>query len=356
LYEITGFVHEAGNYCMKLLEKNNFPDEGSRAKIQSISATLFYNMDNIPEALKYVNESLIVFRKLNMKLNIVKSLNLLFSISNINLSTGNENNYLEEALALCRENNFKNELVTTLYNFSFAEGIADNIKLKKKYRVDALKLSREINDTTMIITILASTGILETRTGDKDKARSYFEESFSLAKQMNNQNFISINLSGLGNIFLKEKDFANAEYYLNESVRSSKEYGLISSYPLLKNLAGMYNEIGDNEKALMSYRESSKYGLKFGSNYFTKEILIGAGISYFNSDQPELSLKMFCMLNSLQRDIKDPYSLETYNEKSQSYILKLRDSLGDETFEKYQTESDNIDKINIERHILELIQ
>ena len=356
LYEFTGFVHEAGNYCMKLLEKNKFPDECSKAKIQSIIATLFFNMGNIPEALKYVNESLIVFRKLNMKLNIVKDLNLLFSISKINLSTGNENNYLEEALALCRENNFKNELITTLYNFSFKAGIADNIELKKKYRDDALKLSREINNTTMTITILASLGITETLSGDKDKARSYFEESFSLAKQMNNQNFISINLSGLGNIYLKEKDFENAEYYLSESVRSSKEYGLINTYPLLKNLAVMYNEKGEYEKALMSYRESLKYGLKFGSNFFTKEILIGAGISYFNSDQPELSLKMFCILNSLQRDIKDPYSLKTYNEKSQSYILKLRDSRGDEIFEKFQSEADNIDRMNIEKFVLELME
>ncbi len=358
LYRITGLALEGNLNCRKILNKNKFADEYSKALIQDINSGLLYDLGRITESFKLSTQSLSVFRRLNMKKQLVDCLNNLGNIAHINNDFEKKKLYNEEAFAISRENDFKKELLTSLYNLSFCFPDTENLELRKKYREDALKISREINNTTMTITILASLGKFETDFGIIEKAKLYTNESLLLAKQMNNQKFISINLSNLGNIYLKEKDFENAEYYLNESIGISKEYGLINSYPLYKDLAALFIKKGDFEKALLNYRESLRYGLKFGSNFFTKNILRGIGLSYKNSRKPDLSLKVFIILKALYPETEIYENEKDYNqniriEDLNSNILQLRELLGDAIYEKYLEEAENIKAEEIEKFVLE---
>lgn len=358
LFQITGSVLEANQNCSKLLKKNKFTDECSRALFLKMNSGLLLELGKISEAFKMATESLAVFRKLNLKLYIAESLNILGSIARINDNSETGKIYYEEALAISRENGFKRELLTALYNLSFRSVISGDTEVMRKYKEDALKLSREIKDSNLTLTILAGLAILETESGNPGKGKIYTEESILLARQMNNQNFISINLSNLGDIYLRENDFDNAEYSYNESLRISKEFGLINIYPVYKNLGNLFKYKGEYEKALIYYKESLKYGIKFGTGFFTEFILKETGISYFIMGKHKLSLRVLLILKKLytERVDQDSEKIHEYKrnfELINNYILQLRKLLGDEIYMQYTEESESINTGEIEKYVME---
>lgn len=328
-WNIKGYFKEALQTLLRVLEIKAPVNRILRAKVLYNAGNMSLGLGNCIDSLKFGNESLLILREANDKLNLGICLNMLGVTYRFNAANEKvTNEYYNEALSIFRELGNQKQIGLTLYNLSFEVHRKGDLELALEYKKEALKICKDMNDTHQTTLTLASLGVFEFRRNNFETAKLYSEESLANAYQMGDKYLITINLVNLGCIYSGLKDYKKALELLQESLTILRECGYRASILVaLMYLGEVSRKSGDDEKAIGYYKESIQIGAETGIDYYLGNNYFGLGISYFNLNDFESSLKYFTLMKEMPGNIASLIGKEKL-EIAEEYLIKLKEVLG----------------------------
>ena len=154
-------------------------DEAERAQVAQAIGVAYSSIPRYDEALKSLQESLDIKKKLGLKKGIAESLDMMATIQD---ATGNS-------------------------------------ELALKNYTDALKLMRELGDKQGNADVLADLGAFKLEHGKYDEALTLFKESLQLQVDLHNDTSQGMVLTSIGNAYQAKGDFENARIYFEQSLQ-----------------------------------------------------------------------------------------------------------------------------------------
>ena len=213
-------------------------DDAERAQIAQALGVAYYSIPRYDEALKSIQESLDIKRRLGLKKGIAESLDMMASIQDL---TGKPDLALKnysEALGLMRELGDKQgtaDVLSDMGAFNLEHGKYDEaLKLFKQ----SLQLQIDVHNDSSQGIVLTNIGNTYLAKGDFDNARTYFEQSLQVREKLKVPGYIADTLHNLAETSMKTGRFDQAqEQYL-------KALELRSAAPAIKkarlsNLRGL---------------------------------------------------------------------------------------------------------------------
>lgn len=353
-WDIKAYFLEALQTCRKVMESDlSEVSEINKAKIYYSTGLMYNNVGKIPDAEKFIKDSLLIFRKLNDKVGISECQNSLGVIINLNPARLNEaKEAYEEALSLVKELNLKRNTANVLYNLSYM-AVADNDnELALKYRLESLDIYKELKDYSQTARTLASLSVFEQKRNNFEKALFYNEESMAIATELDDKFILSINLINHGNIYFGKEDYDNAFKMFNESLSILREHEYKSNLLAVLQLIGQTLEKkGEYEKAITHHKESILLGRENGNEYFLATNLYGLGLAYYGLKDHDTSLRYFSFLKTLTDDQYNPIGKKQLLH-AEEIKSKLKEDLG---IEKYEAVMNDALKLSKDEAVSEIL-
>lgn len=355
-WDIKGYFWEGLQTCQRILNSNLSISEIQKAKLLYSAGLMSHNIGNISDAERFSKESLAIFRKSKNKKGVALCLDMLGVISSINPARINEaKEYYSEALLILRELGMKKEIATTLYNFSFIAITEGNADLSLQYRLESLNIYREMKNKHEVARVLVSLCSLELIRKNFESARNYIEESLAISNQLGDKYLISINLTNLALIYSGQNENKKALEFFNRAIIIMKECGYKSSIvAVLVFIGDELLKLGDNDKAIVSYKESILLGSETCNEYFLARNLFGIGMSYYNKNDYENALRYFSIVKTLTDNQNDPIGAEKLA-IAEEHKDKIRKLIGNQMFDKYLNEVLKLSKEEAVRFVLKEI-
>jgi predicted ATPase/class 3 adenylate cyclase len=353
-WDVKAYFLEALQTCRKVLESDlSEISEINKAKIYYSAGLMFNNVGKIPDAEKFIKDSLIIFRKLNDKVGISECQNSLGVIINLNPARLKEaKEAYEEALSLVKELNLKRNTANVLYNLSYMAVAENDNELALKYRLESLDIYRELKDYSQTARTLASLSVFEQKRKNFEKALFYNEESMAIATELDDKFILSINLINLGNIYFGKEDYDNAIKMFNESLLILREYEYKSNLIAVLQLIGQTLEKkGEYEKAIAHHKESILLGRENGNEYFLATNIHGLGLAYFGMKDHESSLRYFTFLKTLTDGQYNPIG-KVQLKLADENKSKLKENVSKEKYEAIVNEAMKLSKDEVVSYIL----
>ncbi|MBS1517862.1 MAG: hypothetical protein JSS91_07230 [Bacteroidetes bacterium] len=340
-----GYLREGYESLMKILNSVPVKDSKLRADLLNRISRFCYELGKFEELQKFSNEALELYREIDDKEGILKSLNILALKFYTELDNTSAVKYNEEALALSDEINSKENKADSLYNLSFPVGNLGDFERSISLKEEALEIAREIKNEHLKAQALLSLSVTHSRrTGDIKKASAYSEESLLISRRIDDRYLISVNLVHLAalKMYYENKNFDEAEYLLLEAHKMSKDWGYnMNLFPIRIHLGVLYTETERYEQAVEIYREYLSEREKPGGEFFMIDLIAGFGRICFKKNEFESAIRLFGFLESLSKDVK-------YKAISKALILKdeekkiIKDNLGEDEFEKCRNDGTNM--------------
>lgn len=189
-------------------------DDAERAQIAQALGVAYFSLPRYEEALKSVQDSLEIKRRLGLKKGIAESLDMMASIQDL---TG------------------KSEFALKNYT-------------------EALGIMRGLGDKQGTADVLSDLGAFQLEHGKYDEALRLFKESLQFQMDIHNESSQGIVLTNIGNTYLAKGDFDNARTYFEQSLQV-REKLKVPSYiaDTLHNLAETSMKTGRFDQAQEQY-------------------------------------------------------------------------------------------------------
>lgn len=221
--------------------------------------------------------------------------------------------YSFKSLRLSEELNKHEEIAGTYINIGFLYNDLKDTRKALNYFKRALEMNKKFNNPTMKAVVLENIGVLYSNQGKNELAVSYLTQALTINRKNNNLNFLATNLGTLGSSYLELKKYHLAEENTKEALKISKalkisrvmsynlqnlsiiyrhNYGDVNNTAYYKNkavldtcllmlkeaadydresndikslskdfkeIAGIYEELGDSKNALSYFRQFNTY-------------------------------------------------------------------------------------------------
>lgn len=221
-YHYTGNIEKAHeNYlnAINLLENaenKNVKDTEDLAGLYHNLAIIYKEYDDENLCIKYINEALSLYEKINSL----------------------------KGIALC---------YNSLAGYYMQK--KDNDKALE-YNLKSLKLKQDFGDKNSIAISMNNIGVLYSDKGDKDSAMNYFNRSLELQKEIGNKHSIAMSHMFLGETCKRFNLYSQGVEHLLQSIDLMKQMGtnldLENAY---KTLAELYEYMGDFKNAYEVHKE-----------------------------------------------------------------------------------------------------
>jgi signal transduction histidine kinase/CheY-like chemotaxis protein len=223
-YMISG-EHElslsTASEAIALYEELN--DERGLADVKYTVASVHYKTDNIHLGLKYLVETLTIFRKYNDYANMAKSYKVLGTIYEFFNDESNAIEAYEAAVAAATEVGNIN-LITNAYNplsglYLNRNDIARATDLIER----SVELKKQTGDIRGLAFAYYGQGKIFIQTGDYGKAEAAFKESLAIHKEMGEQLGQVMTMQKMGVLYLRQEKFAAAKEMLLKAFDKSEQ-------------------------------------------------------------------------------------------------------------------------------------
>lgn len=332
-----GYLKEGFDSLMKVKDSIEISDKKLRADLLFRISRFCYELGKIEELDKYSNEALELYREINDKEGILKSLNTLGLKFYTEMDYAGAIKLNEEALELSNEINSKEGKANSLYNLSFPVNNLGDFARSVSLKEEALKIAKEIRNEHLTAHILLSLSISYSKTIiDIKKASLYSEESLKISRNLDDKYLISVNLVNLADLKLhfEDKNYEEAEYLLLDAYKISKECGYFMNIsPIRKNLGGLYVEKGQLIKAKVIYKEFLSDKDNPGSEFFINDVIAGFGRIFLKSKQFEQATLLLGCIDTAWQTPKKKSAIANSKIHEQERIILINE-LGEERFEQ----------------------
>lgn len=184
------------------------------AEISFRRANIYFMMRDFDKAIKYAEQSLLQSEKLNLKLGIVESLDILkntyYSLGEFEKSL----EYLNRCLIHAKDIGYKAQILNCYLNFGVIYAFRGEVDNAIEQYNNALVIAKEINYKFGIAASLNNLGDLYRRQGHFNLAQETLEKSLRIFKELGISGVTS--LDSLFHLALEEDDLKLAEKYLEE--------------------------------------------------------------------------------------------------------------------------------------------
>jgi len=189
-------------------------DEAAHAQVLQAMGVAYSSLQKPDEALKNINESLVIKTRLGMKKGIADSLQMMGSIY---------------------DGMGKVDLALKNYN-------------------DALKIRRDIGDQQGTANVLSDLGDFYVERGKYDEALRLFKESLKSQVEVHNESMQGQVVNNIGNTYLAKGDFDNARIYFEQALQVRQKLKVPSDIAdTLHNLAETSMRTGQFDQAQEQY-------------------------------------------------------------------------------------------------------
>jgi tetratricopeptide (TPR) repeat protein len=195
-------------------ELENDPE---RAQVLQAIGVAYASIPRYDDALKSLQESLQIKRRLGMKKGIAESLEMMASVQDV---TGQSNQAI------------------------------------KNY-TEALSIMRDLGDKQGTADVLTDLGAFHLEHGKYDEALKLFKESLQLHMEVHNESSEGMVLSNIGNTYLARGDFDNARTYFTQALQVREKLKVPADIAdTLHNLAETSMKTGQFDQALEQYMKA----------------------------------------------------------------------------------------------------
>jgi eukaryotic-like serine/threonine-protein kinase len=189
-------------------------DDAERAQVLQAMGVAYSAIPRYDEAIKSLQESLDIKKRLNMKKGIAESLDMMASIQDV---TG------------------KSDLALKNYN-------------------QALSIMRDLGDKQGTGDVLTDLGAFQQEHGKYDDALKFFKESLQIQMDTHNEANQGLVLSNIGNAYLSKGDFDNARTYFTQALEVRQKLKVPGDIAdTLHNLAETSLKTGQFDQAAEQY-------------------------------------------------------------------------------------------------------
>ncbi len=284
-------------------------DDAERAQVAQAMGVGYFSIPRYDEALKSVQESLDIKKRLGLKKGIAESLDMMASIQDVTGKSDVALKHYTEALSLMRDLGDKQgtaDILTDLGAFHLQHGKYDEaLKLFK----ESLQLQIDLHNDSSQGMVLTNIGNTYLAKGDFDNARTYFEQSLQVREKLKVPDDIADTLHNLAETSVKTGRFDQAqEQYLKalELRRNSGDQkgAALESSGLGALFAdqGRYGAaVSAQQDALKGFQESKEKG------FMATEILLDYGNALALAGRSEDAAKYLSdALNSAREQKSQP--------------------------------------------------
>jgi len=208
--------------------------------------------------------------------------------------------FIEESLRIYRELDDLNGLSISLNTLGLIESDLGNYKKSRSILEENLKIKRELNQELGISSALNSLGLIELAEGDLESAEKYFIESFDIAKKIENDEYIGIGLNNLGQVYAIRGDYEKSKIYFDEGLKIDREVGNKNGMCIsLINIGILALQNADYKTAQKYLEEAFTLSREIGNNVGHLYSLVSLGQLSFKKEEMIKSKKYFedCLLS-----------------------------------------------------------
>ncbi|MES2593051.1 MAG: tetratricopeptide repeat protein [Bacteroidota bacterium] len=224
--------------------------------LNNIGAT-YYQRGNIPEAIKYYTEAVVIQKTIDDKKSLGSSYNNLGAVyvHQGNIYKGLE--YFEKALAIQKEAGNQMESSLALSNIGIIYQEYGEVGKALAYFEKALKIQEQLQDPKNIGVTLHNIASVYSSQGDFVKALEYYERSFKLFEKTGQKKEQATSLNNMASIYKQLGDLAKAKAYYEKSLNLNQQLGYKRGIALaLTNIGNILLTEGNAVKALENYEKS----------------------------------------------------------------------------------------------------
>lgn len=224
----------------------------------------------------------------------------------------------------------------------FARSQGDFDAARKIYE-ESFAATQKAGDREQMIIALHGLSALAARDGDISTARKLTEQQLAISRDLNDKLKTAFSLSSLGDLSLAANDPAAARTCIEESLAISRDIGdkHLESTNLLNLGAVAYRE-KICESAISHFSQSMSIAFQLGNKALISCCLDGFAAVLFEMGNLRQAAQMAGAADEMRDSIK--YEIEiTERLFRDAYVERLRNSLGEQTFEAAYVEGKNFD-------------
>jgi len=224
-WDMRGLYFTGRRLLKSILSKTQGISISSRAKALNTAGALANRQGDYEQALKFYEESLVLWREIGDKSGIARSLNGLGNVSHNQGDYDQALKFYVESLVLWREIGDKSGIASSLNNLGFMLDNQRDYEQSRKYHEESLALERELGHKSGIASSLNGLGNVSYNQGDYDQAQKFYEESLFLARELGDKSGIASSLINLGSLVYDQGDYEQSQKFYEESLFLWREIG-----------------------------------------------------------------------------------------------------------------------------------
>ena len=148
-----------------------------------------------------------------------------------------------------------------------------------KLSIKELKIAEKLaNNKSDLLAIYSYMGLNYERLGDSNNALLYYDKQLKMARDLNNKEEESKALNNIAGIYNNQGNYNKAIDYYNKSLQLTSKPSTIAT--IYTNIASVYSAKGHNNKAVEYYKKAIEFNQKAGDDHKLAMIMISLGYIY----------------------------------------------------------------------------
>jgi serine/threonine protein kinase/lipopolysaccharide biosynthesis regulator YciM len=293
-----------------------YDNQEQKALILQALGVTYRHMNKPDEAMKNIEESMAISRKLGLKRLLANSLSETAQIQIAMAKPDAAMASYNQALQILKEIGIKKDYGDILLNRGVLyENRGDLDKALQDYK-DALQIERDANDENYMALCLSNIGYIYFAKGDTDNSLIYYQQSLALREKLNQPVYLTETLSSLGDVYTSMGDYDKALQMLLRAQDISRKANDARTAAVVSMLVGNVLTYEGRVGAAVNAMQESVNGYRTANNQSIEivDALNGLAGSLALAGRPSESGKPLDEARNLAKDIKsDSANAELFN-------------------------------------------
>ena len=274
-----------------LLAQDNFDEIGINRKMKIELETLTNQTSNNPDSV--IIKAKVLLKSLPEDQKNARA-RLLRILGNANLLLHNDRQaleYFEQSISIYRDLDLKSGIAAVLHNVAIIRELQNDYSGAVKNYMEAARLFGEDNNSDGLGTVYIKLGNIYYLLGRYDKSLEYHTLALNIHEKANDTIRTSNSLNNIGNVYLSLKEYKTALIYYNKSVVLCKLMESNATLPTLYNNIGLaYEGIGEYAKALDHFRLAMELARKTNNMEVRINSLMNTGSVYVTLNENDRAM------------------------------------------------------------------
>lgn len=291
-----------------LLAQDNFDEIGINRKMKIELETLTNEIGSNPDSAIIKAKALLKSLPADQKNARARLLRIL---GNANLFLSNDRQaleYFEQSMSIYRELDLKSGIGAVLHNIAVIRERQNDYSGAVKNYMEAALLFGEDNNSEYLGTVYLRLGNIYYLLGRYDKSLEYHTLALNIHEKANDSIRTSNSLNNIGNVYLSLKDYKTALIFYNKAVVICRLIESDALLPTLYNNLGLANEgIGEYTKALDYFRLAMELARKTNNLEVRVNSLMNMGSVYVTLNENDRAMVALKEAQRMVNSIPDRY-------------------------------------------------